>query len=121
MSYNIDSIDYLGDARLIISAAVLARLAKESCADSPESSFLDDPDCWRESVDLPGFVVLERLWWHGEGSGHGFDALKAALGHTLGSADLLLVWEGGDSQTGLRIVNGVVREMDVVFALAEKA
>lgn len=36
---------------------------------------------------------------------------------TKGSADLLIVWEGGDTINGLRVVDGGVIKMDVEFLL----
>ncbi len=48
------------------------------------------------------------------------EQLYEALSHTTGSADLLLTWEGGDSHTGIRVVNGKVTKHEVVFALGDE-
>lgn len=110
MSYNIDSIDYIS-GELYMSQA--ARRSAEAAFDLPEICFLnesDGDDCFRGDA-------IEKLWWSGSGSGRTFKHLKKVLAQTTGSADLLLTWEGGDSHTGLRVVDGVVTEHEVGFCL----
>jgi hypothetical protein len=54
--------------------------------------------------------------WCGEGANN-TDDFHAALSYTQGLADLLIIWEGGDSISGLRVNDGEVTEHDVVMSL----
>ncbi len=110
MSYNIDSIDYIR-GKLYMSRA--ARRSAEAAFDLPEICFLNESD---GDVCFDGDAI-DKLWWSGAGSGHAFKTLKQVLAQTTGNADLLLTWEGGDSHTGLRVVEGVVTEHEVGFCL----
>ena len=47
------------------------------------------------------------------------DALVKALQNFSGAGDFILVWEGGDSFTGLRLRDEVVTRHDVNFELQE--
>lgn len=65
-------------------------------------------------------VEIQDLGWYGEWSGRSYrDVLPKVLAKTKGAADLLFVWEGGDSFTGLRVKDGVVVEKRVVIRLEE--
>jgi len=121
MSYDIDSVEYLTTGRLVINRARGAALRTKHLNDLPEGCFLTDPSAGRDSTDLPGFIVIEKPWWYSEGSGRSLGVFKAILAETLGSADLLLTWAGGDSHSGIRVNNGTVTEMDVIFALKDKS
>ena len=65
-------------------------------------------------------VSLKNHASPGEFSGNSEDALLAALQKTKGSAELLLTWEGGDSFTGLRVVDGKVTKHDIRFSLGDE-
>jgi hypothetical protein len=122
MSYNIGHIEYLGEGRLRINAAVRKKLS-ESLDRLPEGNFLESDGCV-ESVygvsDGTEELLITKPWWYGEGSGRSKENLKKALSKTTGCADLLLTWDGGDSHSGLRVINGRVTEHEVVFALGEE-
>jgi hypothetical protein len=111
MGYNIGSIDYLGEGRLRINAQVRKKLRVELGDRQPEANFLEDDGSVIEVEELPGRteeLEITRVRWRGEGSGRSEDNLRKALAATWGSADLLLTWEGGDSHSGLRVVDGKV-------------
>lgn len=108
MSYDIDSIDYLSGELKLPVPVYLPNLGIDYL---PEGCFLLHPE---ETMD--GHTI-KKLWWHGEGSGNGFEDFKKILACTVGEADLLICWEGGDSYTGLRVTNGKVVEHEVVHAL----
>lgn len=120
MSYNIDNIEHLTTGRLLIAAGVRSALAVKHADDTPEDTFLTDDSAVRESRDLPGYFVIERIGWYGEGSGRSDGVLVEVLSETLGAADLMLTWEGGDHHSGYRVINGKVTEMGVGFTLIEK-
>lgn len=111
MSYNIDAIDYIGDGQLRLSLDA-QRHARQIIRqdDRPEDCFLSDDS-----------GTLGRIAWDGDGSGNTFKHLLRALSYTMGHAELVVCWEGGDSYTGLRVRDGVVTEHKVVFALGEES
>lgn len=67
-------------------------------------------------------IKLKKLSWCGEGSGNSFEDVfvKKIAQHIMGKADLVYTWEGGDSLSGLRIIDGKVEECDVVQTLVPK-
>lgn len=85
--------------------------------DLPEDCFLTDNRATRREPG--GLRTIARLAWQGEGSGSSFDAVlvKSVLPRTQGTADFVVTWEGGDKHTGLRVVEGVVTQHEVVQAL----
>lgn len=113
MSYNIDtSVTLSGSLRILtIHVAGIQHL------DIPEDCFAADLDPYSLEPDQE----IDDVNWRGEGSGHSFrDVLIAEiLPLTTGSADVIFTWEGGDSFSGLRIVDGVVTEHKVVMALGD--
>jgi len=118
MSYNISTIEYIGPGRLTITATDLGRAMIELRGKAPEGSFIDDTMKLR--VLSSDVLEVTRVDWCGEGANNTED-LFAALSHTQGMADLLLIWEGGDSMTGLRVNDGEVTAHDVDIRLGDKA
>lgn len=118
MGYDIGSIDIVASEGFAITKPQLEALrARYSC--QPETSILsvEWPDrCCKEHR---GMLFVDRIWWSGEGSGNSFEALQECLEHFLGSADLILTWAGGDSHSGLRVLNGQVTRYKVKLALSE--
>lgn len=115
MSYNIDSIDYIGDDRLAISGEQFARLALNvPRKDRPAGDFISDL-----KEDEPS-QVLHRISWQGECSGYTFHLFIHALSLTTGKAELVICWEGVDSYTGLRIVDGKVTKHKIVMRLGHE-
>ena len=111
MSYDINAIEYIS-GKLFMTDETRTRLRDDLLL--PESCFLDDiEECFSGDE-------LVKPWWSGEGSGRCEDELRAALAQTTGIADLLLTWEGGDSHSGLRVVNGKVTPHEVFFALGKE-
>ncbi len=119
MSYNIDSIDIIAADGFCIPRPKLAALVSEFGDELPECSVLH-PEMTKDWDEFRGMLFPKRFDWYGEGSGGTFETLRdKVLPAFLGSADLLLVWEGGDSQSGLRLVNGIVTEHEITFALGK--
>lgn len=113
MSYNITSIKYIGTDKLTINAADLAKIATELHGKTPARCFIDDIKQLNQGFDV---FQLGQFEWCGEGANNEEDLFRA-LSYTQGSADLLVIWEGGDSLSGLRVHNGVVAERKVVISL----
>lgn len=111
MSYNVDSVEYL-DGKLFIDRTKAQELL--ATLELPESHMLDSLDFRAQSDRLE----IKHPWWGGSGSGHFYDtSLLELLRNTTGSADLLFVWEGGDSMTALRVENGKVTKMNPKITL----
>ncbi len=87
-------------------------LREKHGGEAPESSFFED--------GLAPDGVLPMVW-HGGGSGRSYESLIDCLCHTKGNADLLLVWNAGDTFEGIRVVDGVVTEHPVKHSLASQA
>jgi hypothetical protein len=123
MSMNIDTSDILSSEGFAIPRTLwraLALPAGGEVVDAPEDSFLN-PN-WPQSgdvEDIHGILFVKRFPWRGEGSGYSWDLLLQLLVHFLGSADLVVTWEGGNGQTGIRVLNGKVTRHKVVLALGE--
>jgi hypothetical protein len=60
-----------------------------------------------------------KLRWSGDWSGHSLDIFKKILTRMKGKADLVLIWERGDSVSGWRVCNGVITEHDVRYILED--
>ena len=118
MSYNISTIKYIGPGKLTITATDLGRAMIELRGKTPSRCFIGDTA--NLSPIAPDVLQVERVEWCGEGA-NDEEALFRALAHTDGYADLLVIWEGGDSITGLRVNDGEVVAHDVVIHLGEAA
>lgn len=119
MSYNIGAIAIVKSDGFCITRSQLDALREEHGDEAPEGSFFDEEWPARCCDDVRGMLFVNQLDWHGEGSGNYWDNLKACLAKFLGSADLILTWEDGDSHSGLRLCNGVVTEHEVVMTLGK--
>lgn len=118
VSYNIDSTTVLRCEAKMKAADVARLLRKEDML--PESHFLEEMA--DKEPDAAGFVeVDERFWWSGERSGTAHDFLiKKVAPLILGTVEVIFTWEGGDSHSGLRIVDGKVTKHEVVMALGKE-
>jgi hypothetical protein len=113
MSYNCHA-EYLGAGRLRIKTSELDRL-RDTYEDTTE---LCEGNCFEPSPDQPDEMIIATMRWYGEGSGRALETLtEKILPATLGSADILFTWEGGDSHSGLIVNEGKVIEADVIFSL----
>jgi hypothetical protein len=131
VSHNPDTEDVIVNEGLRIRGDALAALMAEVGDDLPEGCFLHD-------LPLPGKThnkhvfpkkpvppwspdaeyLIEHPHWYGEGSGSRWDTLiKKVLPRTLGRADIIYCWEGGEWYTGIRVRDGVVTEHEVVRTL----
>lgn len=122
MSYNIDHVIVLTSSNFRVPREVV--LAWKDDMDLldrfPEINFLDY--IGKNVPDADGYVSMLNhagsFWFSGEGSGRAEDILiEKILPRTRGTADLALVWEGGDSISGLRVGDGHVTRCDVVITL----
>lgn len=124
MSYNVTAIDIIASEGFAIPRTLWREMAlprNGGAVEAPGHSFLD-PN-WPQSQDveeLRGILFVNRLPWSGECSGMYWDAFKRLLGQFLGSADLIVTWEGGDSRTGVRLLNGKVTFHTVKLALGDE-
>lgn len=124
MSYNVTAIDIVtsegfGIPRTVWRELALGPNSKPELA--PEISFLT-PN-WPASGDceeIRGILFVNRISWHGEGSGRTWGFFTESLIKFLGSADLIVTWEGGDSRSGVRLVNGKVTMHKVISVLGEE-
>lgn len=116
MSNNISHIRYIR-GQLYIDAEKAKAFDEAENENLPEQHFCES----RNFRGKEGLVPLKNVFWCGEFSGHSNrDGLFAkALTLTIGEADLLLVFEGGDSFAGLRVIDGKVEKYGVKFSLDE--
>lgn len=124
MSYNVTAIDIVASEGFAIPRSLWRELALGPNSKpelTPEISFLD-PD-WPNGEDceeIRGILFVKRICWDGEGSGHTWDFFKEALAKFIGRADLIVIWEGGDSQSGIRLMNGKVTTHKVISVLGDE-
>lgn len=117
MGYSIDSVRYLGDGRLAVRAGDAKLFLDEHEDDLPEGNFFDALSLKRTTPD-DEMLPVETPHWYGNNSGRTYpDLFFKSLATTRGDADLLVVWEGGDSQTGVRVRGGVASEAKVKISL----
>lgn len=116
MSYNIDHVDCL-----VLDARMLGKDWKRLSAETdkyPEISFFEDqdPDLLEDNIEYP----LDTFSWSGEGSGWAYDWLKDEVAPCIhGRIEAIMIWEGGDSVSGFKIVDGVFVEHKVIYYLGE--
>lgn len=134
MSYNIDSVDTISGQLFLTPAAALALKIKIGESELPESNILDDSGFLGEGdegepqldddyygEDKENTPVAVKVSWSGTYSGRSYEHLvEKVLPATTGSADLIFYWEGGDSFSGLRVVEGVVTKHEVVMTLGDE-
>jgi hypothetical protein len=67
-------------------------------------------------------IPIPRLAWCFTGSGYTFDRvlLKKIVPHLQGEAEIVYIWERGDSLTGLRIKDGKAQKCNVSYTLVPK-
>lgn len=119
MSYNIDSVRLLSGSGQIRAADVL-RLCKE--LNLPEVNLLDELKAAAKNAAPETLLPIRQWWWSGEFSGMSYNEgeLRKLARCVVGSVDLLLTWEGGDSVLGIRISDGQLTECDVRMVLEPK-
>lgn len=118
MSYNIDSTAVLKCTAKMKATDVYLLLAKHE-DDLPECHFLEEMR--GVAPDTDGFIQVDkRFWWYGDGSGRAFKFLCEKVAPCIvGTAEVVFTWEGGDSFSGLRIVDGKVTKHKVKMVLGE--
>jgi len=116
MSYNIDTVQVLTlDAWM--AEVDRDRLAVELKDELPERCFLTEEDAFgpNESGTRKLLMFSWSGVWSGNSMGNGTFQRVAACLH--GRIEAVLIWEGGDSISGLRVVDGKVSNPAVVHAL----
>ncbi len=110
MSYNITTSDYLS-GQLSISEDNLIKARRTFKDKLPECNFIEELD---QGEPINGVYVIKNFWWYGEGSGYATgECLEKILAMTTGTAEIILTWEGGDSITGLKVMDGVTAKQRV--------
>jgi hypothetical protein len=114
LSYNIDT-HVLVSGNLTLTGAQIRAFLEEGDR-LPEDCHLLDFDA--EDLDPEKTYDFEPSW-RASGSGWSYEdvLLKKVLPATRGSADIIYTWEGGDSFTGIRVVDGVVTRHEVEMVL----
>ena len=104
MSYNTSNISFLSGA-LYITDKKLKKFEKKHDYPTSDIRMREVDDGKNQILHIPsGECTLNHL-------------LPEFLAMTEGKADLLVIWEGGDSVSGLRVEDGVVEKMDVEYVL----
>jgi hypothetical protein len=126
MGTKITTIEYIGPGRLTITAEAIgqARMKLLTMAGAikiiPEDSFINTHVGLVDNQR--GAYIICSVGWTGEHAdwlGH----LATALSFTRGSADLLLVWDGGKAMkpfVGLRVVDSEVTKREVIMSLGDE-
>lgn len=118
MSYNIDSIDTLHASAFMV-AGEGRELFDRYENDLPEGCFLH-AFAGKDPKDREHISITD-LGWTGGGSGRAWQAFfPAVAAKILGRFEAVLIWEGGDAITGLRIVGGKMTEPTVRMELARE-
>ncbi len=121
MSYNIDTIHVLS-GQLSLRAADARKLVRDESG--PEDCFIEDLEDIVHGDEVPKIIDLDmnNFRWRGEGSGNSWEEyfLPDVVPLLRGEAELVVVWEGGDSFGGIRIKNGKATEHEVVHSLGKK-
>ena len=118
MATKIEVVEYIGEGRLLINVKTREWLAFTLSRELMASqNFVDDASCVEKVEGLTEELLITKPFWIGSFSGSSVSSFHKALAETEGAADLLLTWEGGESHTGLRVVDGKVTEHEVVFTL----
>jgi hypothetical protein len=129
MSHNIDSIEIVFSLDFGISREKLDELLERYDEQQFDGEYIaegnifdmiaDNHRDW--SQEKNGFIYLYNFWWYGEWSGSSAEDLYKLLTEFEGDADLVLVWEGGEDFTGVRLRDGVVTHHKVEMSLGEEA
>lgn len=124
MSYNIDTGTVI-KGQLRMTGRNIAAVFAEHGDRLPECSFIGEVAAeigiGASASVLDAEQDIDAGNYYGVGSGHGYDLLcDTILPLTTGSADIVFTWEGGDSQTGVRVVEGKVTRHKVVTAFGGK-
>lgn len=126
MGTKITTIDYIGPGRLTITAEAIgqARMKLLTMAGAikiiPEEAFINTHVGLVDNQR--GAYIIGSVGWTGQHADW-LEHLATALSFTRGSADLLLVWDGGKAMepfVGLRVVDGEVTKREVVMSLGEE-
>jgi hypothetical protein len=120
MSYNITGCDIAESKDFYITKADYEALQAEFAEDErlPECNILDEG--WvKLSTKVKGDKIYPKNFWWG-GNDYSLELLKEkVLPAFKGSADLVLIWEGGDSVSGLRYKGGKVTKHSVGYVLGD--
>jgi len=128
MSYNIDSVTLITSERpLTMTREAVEKWRSRQDGDVPETFESTMAAAWAIAVlrDRPideAVDITKTFTWAGEWSGPTYNdgALAEFAADTTGDASYLLTWAGGDSLTGLRIVDGKAYEHELVSVLGER-
>lgn len=129
MSYNIDDVKIVSGKLVfpVTAFKAMRKFARDHDYKLPEGCFLTqyegnyDEDADENFEFSPDDEDEGTIGWHGGKSGSAYhDGLfKEIIALSVGTADLVIIWEGGDSTTGLRVKDGKVKEVKVKQQLVE--
>ena len=120
MSYDIDRTIVANSHNAWMSMVdfivLKANLAED---DLPEKCFFDYV---KNMFDITARIEFkDRLMWSGSGSGSTYEVLRdKILPKVHGWLELVFIWNGGDSITGIAVDDGRVIECEVQYVLVEK-
>jgi len=122
VSYNVDNAAIL-TGQLWLSREGREWLDRRSLVREPkEDSALPERRPRYGDIQRDDLARITHFTWGGENSGNAVEcgAFRKLLSFTKGTADILLTWEGGDSFSGYRVVDGVVTRHMVEMTLGEE-
>lgn len=122
MSYNIDTVE-----SNVIDAWMTARDVVELSdeCELPSGSFLEEMQSAAlvalKEGDPNRRLPLPSLEWRGEWSGRSFQEVlqERVVPKIRGRAEAILIWEGGDSVSGLLVNDGKFAECKVVMQIVK--
>lgn len=119
MSYNVTSMEVI-ECSLTMPRETFNELRESLNGQFPEWSLMEEyGDKYGESDEVFWNKKIRPVWCY-EGSGSLMDVFKKEiLPKTRGTAELVLIWEGGDDVSGIRVKDGVVTEHKVTYKLAD--
>jgi hypothetical protein len=120
MSYNIDTVQVLSSTAQIKAKDIIELLEGDNF---PEDCFLNALRKPAMKALLKGdpdkLLDVEEFNWRGECSGSSFEYFRDNIIPLIsGEAELVFVWEGGDSVSGMRIKDGTCKECQVEYKLS---
>ena len=116
MSYNIGNSRIIGGRGVTLTGRQIMAFLRE--LDLPEDNMLFEHA--KDRLDPDADYPVDGSWG-GESSGATYNTLLLAtiLPATKGNVEIVYTWEGGDSFSGVRVVNGRVTKHSVQMWLGE--
>lgn len=94
----------------------VVRMPELKCTNGHEATGRFCSTCGAPVEGVDDGLPISTFWWDGMGSGS-MGNLAVAASYTKGEAEVVMVWEGGDSISAIKIKDGVVTEHEVEYTL----